>query len=86
LMSPRGVYVVEDINHSYLQEYGGGFRATSSFVEHCKELVDELNARYTFSLPESEFTRTTFSISFFDNIIVFEKGRSNTEMLYLPEA
>jgi cephalosporin hydroxylase len=85
LMSPQGVYVVEDLATAYWPEFGGGFRSPGSFIERCKELVDELNAEHTRILAPSEFTHTTFSISFFDLMVVIEKGIANKEMLYLPE-
>ena len=84
LMSPRGVYVIDDLNTAYWEEFGGGFKKPGSFIEHCKNLVDELNASWTRTLQETEFTRTTFSITFFDNMVVVERGMANKELLYLP--
>jgi hypothetical protein len=85
LMDTRGIYVIEDINTSYWGEFGGGLRSSASFIEHCKSLIDELNARHTRVLPESNFTRQTLSICFFDNIIVLEKTPYiNRELLNLP--
>ena len=34
-----GIYMVEDMETSYNREYGGGFRAASSFAEYTKPMV-----------------------------------------------
>ena len=52
-----------------------GLRHT--FTEHAKELIDELNAfnsaKYGLATPTA-FTKATESITFYDSVIVFEKG------------
>ena len=71
----NGVYMVEDMHTSYWGKYGGGLDAPHSFINRCKGLIDELNADHTKgAIAPSEFTRTTESISFYDSIVVFEKG------------
>lgn len=71
-----GVYLVEDLHTAYWDEYGGGLRRQGSFLELCKMLVDELNAEHTRgALAETEFSRTTLSMHFYDSVVVFEKGR-----------
>lgn len=77
-MFPRvknnGIYFVEDLHTSYRPDYGGGLRNPQSFIERSKVLIDELNGYH--HLPKdgiSEFTSHTFSICYFDSIIVFEK-------------
>lgn len=76
-MAPDGVYMVEDLQTAYWDEYGGGVRRDGTFIELCKSLLDELNAEWTRdALPVSEFTRTTQSMHFYDSIAVFERGRT----------
>lgn len=71
----NGVYMVEDLHTAYWPEYGGGLRKTGTFIELCKDLIDELNADHTRdALPPTEFTKTTLSMHFYDSIAVFEKG------------
>lgn len=74
---PRnGVYLVEDLHTAYWSEYEGGLRRKESFIESCKDLIDELNADHSRgSLAATEFTRTTQSLHFYDSMVVFEKGR-----------
>jgi len=79
-MRSGSVYFVEDMHASYWEEFGGGLRMPGTFVEHAKNLVDELNAEWTRgALEPSEFTRSTLSISFFDSCVVFDKGRTSAK-------
>jgi hypothetical protein len=71
-----GVYLVEDLHTAYWDEYGSGLHREGSFLEHCKALVDELNAEHTRgAVAETEFSRSTLSIHFYDSVVVFERGR-----------
>jgi len=74
VLSPTGIYLVEDCGTSYFQEYGGGFKNPESFIEFSKALVDEINEHGIIS----NFTKVTASISFYSNIVVFER-EINTE-------
>jgi hypothetical protein len=50
-----GIYVVEDLQTVHWTEYGGGLRCSGSFIESCKELLDELNAdRSRGQLPPTD--------------------------------
>ncbi len=74
-LSKNGVYLVEDLHTAYWPEYGGGLRAADSFIEIAKGLIDELNADFTRDqLEPTDFTRTTHAISFYDSIVVFDRG------------
>jgi len=75
-----GVYLAEDLHTSYWADFGGGLRKQGTFIEKCKDLIDQLNAwhsRDTESLRVDNFTRTTPSIHFYDSIVVFEKATVN---------
>jgi hypothetical protein len=74
---PRnGVYMVEDLHTAYWSEFEGGLKRKESFIETCKDLIDELNADHSRGLlPATEFSRTTLSMHFYDSIVVLEKGR-----------
>ncbi len=75
--APDGVYMVEDLHTAYWDEYGGGLRRPGSFMELCKNLLDELNAEWSRgALPPTDFTRATQSMHFYDSIAVFERGRT----------
>jgi hypothetical protein len=71
-----GVYVVEDLHTAYWDEFGGGLQREGSFIELCKQLVDELNADWSRgALPPTAFTRSTLSMHFYDGMAIFERGR-----------
>ena len=74
-MPKNGVYVAEDLHAAYWEEFEGGLRKPSTFIELCKNLIDELNADHTRgALPPTEFTQSTLSIHFYDSVTVFERG------------
>jgi len=74
-MLKNGVYMVEDLHTAYWDEYEGGLRRSSTFIELCKNLIDELNADHSRgALPSTEFTKTTAGIHFYDSVAVFERG------------
>jgi len=70
-VSKNGVYLVEDLHTAYWPSYGGGLNRKGTFIELCKSLIDLLNARHC-GLP-SFFAESTFSMSFYDSVVVFEK-------------
>jgi SAM-dependent methyltransferase len=75
LMPKNGVYLVEDLHTAYWDDYEGGLHKPTTFIEVCKNLIDELNADHTRgALPATEFTKSTLSMHFYDSVIVFERG------------
>ena len=75
-VSKNGIYMIEDLHTSYWPDFGGGLNEPTSFINRAKALIDQLNADHgRGSLVPDEFTRSTFGISFYDSIAVFEKGR-----------
>lgn len=75
-LSPTGIYLVEDLHTAYWPEFGGGYRRDGSFIELCKDLIDQLNAEHTRdAVAPSAFTQTTLSMHFYDSVVVFERGR-----------
>jgi Methyltransferase domain len=74
-MAKNGIYMVEDLHTAYWDEYEGGLRKPSTFIELSKNLIDELNADHTReALPPTEFSNSTLSMHFYDSIVVFERG------------
>jgi hypothetical protein len=74
-MPKNGVYMVEDLTTAYWEEYGGGVDEPSSFINRAKVFIDQLNADHSRGAVQPNFmTRQTLSISFYDAIVVFEKG------------
>ena len=74
-LSKNGTYMVEDMHTAYWQEYGGGYLHKDSFIEYSKSLIDQLNFQHTrVDTPSPQWIRDTNSISFYDSIVVFQKG------------
>jgi cephalosporin hydroxylase len=75
-ISPNGVYMVEDVHTAYWDEYGGGLNRPDTIVSFFKDAVDRLNADHVRdgNLVPDGFTRSTFSISAYDSLLVFEKA------------
>lgn len=74
-LSKNGVYVVEDLHTAYWPEYGGGLDMPDSFITLSKRFIDDLNADHSRGAVQPSFmTRFTFSISYYDSVIVFQRG------------
>ena len=76
-LSENGVYICEDTHTSYDPYHGGGYRKKYTFIEYCKNLIDKENAWQSNSskLNVDEFTTSTYSITFYSGIVVFEKRK-----------
>lgn len=78
LLNNNGIYIIEDLHTSYWQDYEGGLKKPSSFIEISKNMIDDLNSWYYKSEDEiSDFCRNTFGIYFFDSVVVFDKRIRN---------
>lgn len=69
-----GVYMVEDCHTAYWPDWQGGLKRSGTFIEVSKDLIDQMHGGYVAENPETEFTRTTLSMTVYDSIIVFERG------------
>jgi hypothetical protein len=74
-ISKNGLYIVEDLHTAYWEEFGGGVDKSDTFVNISKSFVDDLNADHSRgAIPPSFMSKHTFGISFYDSVIVFERG------------
>ncbi|MEQ9332372.1 class I SAM-dependent methyltransferase [Thalassobaculum sp.] len=86
-VADNGVFVCEDTHTSYWRDFQDA-GPDITMVEHAKKLIDEMHSFYKdrprsyFTKPPSErqgdllvtrFAASTFSIQFYDSMIVFEK-------------
>jgi hypothetical protein len=63
---------------AYEDYYHGGLGRSETFIELCKGLIDEPNAQYTRgALPETEFSKTTLSIYFYNSVVVSSGERAD---------
>lgn len=73
-ISKSGIYFVEDLQTAYWENYGGGV-SKDTFINRSKDFIDKLNADNSKGVVEADFiTRHTNSITFYDAVIVFERG------------
>ena len=72
-------YLAEDLHTCYWSRFGGGHKRGKTFIEYCKDLIDQLNAYHSKqnSLKVNSFTQSTNSIHFYDSIVVIEKNIRN---------
>lgn len=70
-----GLYLVEDLHTSYWEEYGGGYGAEGTFIEHAKGLIDQLHAwhRREEPPPVTGYTRQIRGMHVYDSVIVLDK-------------
>ena len=74
-MGKNAIYALEDLQTCYWDEYGGGLDRPETFINRAKGLIDELNADQTRgAITPTKFTRSTYSICFYDSLVVIEKG------------
>ena len=70
-----GVYMVEDLHTAYYPDYGGGLRKPGTFIELCKDLIDEMHANYTGgALAPTAFGASPLGMHFYDSIVAFDRG------------
>lgn len=71
-----GVYLCEDLHTSYFGDCGGGFRSRGTFIEYSKYFIDYLNGwhfRFSGSPAIERFARSTYSLNYYDSMLVIEK-------------
>ncbi|NBB98514.1 MAG: class I SAM-dependent methyltransferase [Alphaproteobacteria bacterium] len=73
-LSDGGVYLVEDLHCAYWKDFGGGYRAPSSFIETAKGLVDDMHAWYHGNGQlEAASANALGGVHFYDSVIVIDK-------------
>lgn len=70
-----GFYVVEDLQTSYWDEYGGGFLKDGSSIEYFKGLMDSINSSYIRDSIESLKFQDQIEFLFMRHNILFIKKK-----------
>ena len=74
-MHKNAIYLVEDLQSAYMEEYGGGMNKSDTFIEIAKRCIDKLYAGYPrLGFQPDMITKETFGISFYPGVVCFEKG------------
>jgi len=72
----EGVYLCEDLQTSYLPEWGGGYKKRGTFIESSKAFIDSLHAWHSVQpsrLSVTDFTRSVQSLHYYSGVLVIEK-------------
>lgn len=71
----NGIYFCEDCHTSYWENYGGGFKKPTTFIEYSKNWIDKINAWHSkeSQLKVDEITKSIHSVHYYDSIVVVEK-------------
>ncbi|OGR68838.1 MAG: hypothetical protein A2081_01145 [Elusimicrobia bacterium GWC2_61_19] len=75
-VDPNGVYLCEDLHTSYMRDWGGGYRKRGTYIEYSKNFIDQINAWHaprTSGLKINDFTRSAYSLNYYDSVLVIEK-------------
>jgi hypothetical protein len=76
-LSENGIYIVEDIEHSYYWSKHGGYLRRSSFINSTKRLIDQMHRQYFLFPSSSGFkvdARLIKSVTILPGMIIFRKG------------
>ena len=70
-----GVYLCEDVQTSYREDFGGGFNKPDTFINYSKSFIDHIHAwnANDENLPISQLTRSIHSVHYYNGIIAIEK-------------
>ncbi|MFT3903303.1 MAG: class I SAM-dependent methyltransferase [Niabella sp.] len=75
----NGVYMCEDVHTSYMRDYGGRLKGKTTFIEFCKNHIDDL---YACFMPAKEkkkhatkITTEVWGIHFYNSIVVYLKKK-----------
>lgn len=82
-LADRGLYIIEDTHTSYWPGFGGGHRATGSFIEFAKDLIDQMHSWYTeddAGFPLHPLASEIGSVRFFDSMVIVEKRLKSAPM------
>ena len=80
IVTPDGIYIVEDLHTAYCGEHGSGLHSAASFVEFTKTMIDAIHAscikeEVAFETFTQHVAESTRSITLADSIVVHERGR-----------
>ena len=75
-MPYNSIYLIEDLHTSYWESHHGGLYNQNTFINRSKQMIDQLNINYTKgALEKDQILDGTFSINFYDSIVVLEKQK-----------
>jgi hypothetical protein len=79
-----GIYIVEDTHTSYWPGFGGGYKASGSFIEFAKGMIDRMHSWYTEDdegFPLHPMASEIGSIQFHDSLVLIRKELKDPPVL-----
>jgi hypothetical protein len=78
LLDKNGIYIIEDTETSYWEDYGGSFNlyAKNTTINFFKDFIDGQNWMTIPNYPTTIFNMTIKSITYYRNLIIIEKGEN----------
>ena len=75
ILNDGGIYIVEDVESSYQNMYGGGPKRNGTFIEFSKNLIDLINANHSdfINLKPNWYSKNIEFIHYYNNVVVFKK-------------
>ena len=74
LLADDGIYLIEDLHAAYWRRFGAGYRASGSFIEDVKTLIDDLHHWYHRKGQRIAATKDRVrAIHVYDSLVVLEK-------------
>ena len=74
-LSETGVYICEDLHTSYWRgAHQGGYRRSTTFVEVCKRMVDNIHSDFHSHDGGTNDARVIHGIHFYNSMVVIEKA------------
>jgi hypothetical protein len=81
LVTDRGLYAVEDLQTAYWRNWEGGYRRRDTFIEHAKQLVDDMHGWYHPYPPKLQAAKDEiYAMTWFDSLLAIEKRRKPQPM------
>ncbi|KAL3418757.1 hard-surface induced protein [Phlyctema vagabunda] len=72
VVKPGGIYFIEDLDTSYLSQYGGGLGRTDTFMEDIKHILDDLN-KHPGVPDKTRISRDVIKLDFAQEIVALTK-------------
>ncbi len=73
-LNQGGIYICEDLHSNYWRGWHqGGYRRSSTFIETCKRLVDDIHSDF-HSRGSDPISTEIAGIHFYNSMVVIEKG------------
>jgi cephalosporin hydroxylase len=79
-----GVYIIEDVHTHYRPEYNGGCKNPYNIINALSQMTHDVNVNH-IEEPFNTGLGDIRSISYYDSLVIIEKGNTNTEPVFSGE-